>query len=154
MSDLEVIEICPGCGRRSSQNMGVLCRSCTFNTPEPGEREAFEALCQRQSVKMSDYNIYFRRRKNALKTAAIAMNRKVGVTDKEERLRLLLRKERALDHFILLDEIWNYLNPLDRFVSDWGKTLEVLTAAKALKNGTFDAFCKEAHVPRKLRKEI
>lgn len=143
--DEEIIEPCEGCGRRSSQSWGALCRYCYGNLPPPEEKVAFLALCQRQAIRMTDPSIYFRRRKNALKLAAIAHNRKAGVTDTDERFRLVMRADRRMEHFILIDEIWNYLNPTQRFASDWGKGFEVSGAAKALTEGSFDALCDKNH---------
>lgn len=142
---IEIIEPCPGCGRRSSQMWGKYCRNCDNYMPDTAEKEAFLALCERQKVKMTDTTIYLRRRKNALKLAALAWAKRANGKDidKEAQLKLGARKERLFEHFVLVDEIWNYLNPTHCFASDWGKGFEVAWAVGALKKGDFDALYEE-----------
>lgn len=138
----EIIEPCPGCGRRSSQMWGKYCRYCYSITPDPEEKAAFLALCERQKVKMTNLEIYFRRRKNALRLAALAWNKKTAknmVKSGYERPKLIERSNKLLEHFCLIDEVWNCLNPTRRFASDWGKGFEVLWAADAIIKGNFDA---------------
>ena len=61
-----------------------------------------------------------------------------------------------MDHLVFLDEIWNYLHPIPmNWVSgSWGKSFEVYGASKAIKEGKFDSFCDELHLPRSLKKEV
>jgi hypothetical protein len=54
--------------------------------------------------------------------------------------KLILRKDKLFEHFVLIDEIWNYLNPERCFASDWGKGFEVAGAVNAIKEGTFDEY--------------
>lgn len=152
-------EQCPGCGRRSSSMIGDLCRNCYFSKIDPNEKPEFEALCARHALTMTDREIYLRRRKNILHMAAINQDRfyihpKDG--NKEEAHRLYLRFMRTHDHLYLLDEIWNYLHPIpmDWVSGSWGKSFEVGAAATAIKEGKFDSFCDELHMPRNLRKEV
>ena len=137
-----IIEPCKGCGRRSSQSWGKYCRNCTTFKPDPAEKEAFLALCERQKVKMTNPDIYLRRRKNTLKLAAISWKKKSENKGKIKsaygKFKLIKRSEKLLNHFILIDEIWNYLNPTRRLASDWGKGLEVVWAVDALTNRNFD----------------
>jgi hypothetical protein len=151
-------EQCPGCGRRSSSMIGDLCRNCYFSKIDPDERPEFEAMCARHAVKMMSREIYLRRRKNILHTVAIDQDHfyshpKDG--NKEEAHRLYLRFMRTRDHLYLLDEIWNYLHPIpmDWVSGSWGKSFEVGAAVDAIKEGRFDSFCEELHMPRRLRKE-
>jgi hypothetical protein len=144
---IEIIEPCPGCGRRSSQMWGTYCRNCSSYMPDPAEKESFLALCERQKVKMTSHEIYFRRRKNALKLAALAWSKRAdakGLSDGVQS-KLILRKDKLFEHFVLIDEIWNYLNPERCFASDWGKVFEVAGAVNAIKEGTFDKYVDKAH---------
>ena len=95
---------------------------------------------------MTDPAIYFRRRKNALKLAALAWAKRAdgkGLSDGVQS-KLILRKDKLFLHFVLIDEIWNCLNPT-KCVSDFGKAFEVAGAVKAIKEGTFDEFVNKAH---------
>ena len=153
-----VCEQCPGCGRRSSSMMGELCRDCYFNKIDPDEKPKFEALCARHAVKMMNREIYLRRRKKILRMVAIDQDRFLSHPkdgNKDEHFRLFFRYRRTNDHLFRLDEIWNYLHPIpiDWVSGSWGKSFEVGAAAEAIKEGRFDVFCDELHMPRNLRKE-
>lgn len=152
-------EQCPGCGRRSSSMIGDLCRDCYFSNTDPDEKALFEALCARHAVTMTNREIYLRRRKNILYITALAQDRFYSFPEngkQKELLSLYSRFHQRMDHLELLDEIWNYLHPIPmNWVSgSWGKSFEVNGASKAIKEGKFDSFCDELHLPRSLKKEI
>ena len=77
-----------------------------------------------------------------MKLAALAWSKRAdakGLSDGVQS-KLILRKDKLFEHFVLIDEIWNYLNPERCFASDWGKGFEVAGAVNAIKEGTFDEY--------------
>ena len=117
-------------------------------TFDQDEEDAFLALCERHKVKMTDPEIYFRRRKNSLKLAAmiwISQTDKSKVRNAYKRFRLMERKNKIVDHLMLIDKVWNHLNPDRRYASDSMKWVEIVWAVDAVKDGSFDEVVDNTH---------
>lgn len=114
-------------------------------TFDQDEEVAFLALCERQKVKMTDPEIYFRRRKNTLKLAAMIWIGQANKSDARKRVRLMDRKNKIVDNLVLLDKVWNHLNPDRRYASDSMKWVEIVWAVDAVKDGSFDEVVDNAH---------
>ncbi len=134
-------DICPHCGRRSFQKTNTCRRSdCGSHLHDVDEKNDFLSLCNRQKERVSNVEIYDRRRRNTLKTAAKALNRKIKATNENDSQRYVIRVRKLASHIVLLDEIWMYLNPTRQFFYGYLVHNELVIAAKHLRDGSFDDY--------------
>lgn len=132
--------LCPHCGRRSFQMPKTCFRNCGYQLHDVAEKFWFLSLCERQKTRMTTHDVFFRRRKNSLKTAVIARNKLVKIKDPDERFKMVTRIQIYMEHIRLLDEIWNYLNPTKVFFNGFGLHAELVAAARSVRAGTFDDY--------------
>ena len=102
------------------------------------EKIGFLSLCNRQKEHMSNLEIYERRRRNTLKLAAKALNRKIKATNEDDSQRYVDRVRKFASHIVLLDEIWMFLNPARQFFYGYLVHNELVTATKHVRDGSFD----------------
>ena len=115
------------------------------------EKIGFLSICNRQNERMSNLKIYERRRRNTLKTAAKALNQKIKATDVNETKRYVNRVRNLTSHIVLLDEIWVLLNPTRQFFYGYLVHNEFVTAARHVREGSFDDYYNNYSVSTSLK---
>ena len=117
--------------------------ACGLQMHDIAEKIGFLSLCNRQKERMSNLEIYERRRRNTLNTAAKALNRKIKATDENDSHRYVIRVRKLASHIVLLDKIWMYLNPTRQFFYGYLVHNELVIAAKHARDGSFDDYYNE-----------
>lgn len=135
--------LCPHCGRRSFQMLNTCRRTeCGLQHHDVAEKIGFLSLCNHQKERMSNLEIYGRRRRNTLKMAAKALNRKRKAADENDIQRYKDRVIKVANHIVLLDEIWMFLNQTRQFFYGYIMHNELVIAATHVREGSFDDYYK------------